>query len=318
MLKYESKDVSQGSYREILNRLSVDAASYAQAEKALLDQDKVNTERLKELEELRSQMREFAEAVGSSDLLSYQGIQQIRDERLRISDFELRLKEASSKLSAFINLHPDIVDKQIEGPAEDFAETLKELKKRESQFIENHDKLLSMINECRVNERRLAKSVDLIPQLQDELDDLTAERSDLERRVFVLDSTKEMLAKAKESLSHKYLGPVVQAFDKYCSLLFGDSFSFRVDENLSITVEHKGDFKESAFLSAGLEDLVAVCMRMALVDALYPGEDMFIILDDPFVNLDDRNMRRALDLVERMSQYRQILYLTCHSSRMPC
>lgn len=83
-------------------------------------------------------------------------------------------------------------------------------------------------------------------------------------------------------------------------------------------VEHKGDFKESAFLSAGLEDLVAVCMRMALVDALYPGEDMFIILDDPFVNLDDRNMRRALDLVERMSQYRQILYLTCHSSRMPC
>lgn len=213
LLKYESKDVSQGSYREMLNRLSVDAASYAQAKKALLDQDKVNTERLKELEELRSQMREFAEAVGSSDLLSYQGIQQIRDERLRISDFESRLKEASSKLSAFINLHPDIVDKQIEGPTEDFAATLKELKKRESQFIEDHDKLLSMINERRANERRLAKSVDLIPQLQDELDDLTAERSDLERRVFVLDSTKEMLAKAKESLSHKYLGPVVQAFD---------------------------------------------------------------------------------------------------------
>lgn len=34
-------------------------------------------------------------------------------------------------------------------------------------------------------------------------------------------------------------------------------------------------------------------MRFALVDAMYPGEKPFLILDDPFVNLDDEKLARG-------------------------
>ena len=42
-----------------------------------------------------------------------------------------------------------------------------------------------------------------------------------------------------------------------------------------------------------------------------------MILDDPFVNLDDVHTAQALKLLETLSQEKQIIYLTCSSSRAP-
>jgi uncharacterized protein YhaN len=39
------------------------------------------------------------------------------------------------------------------------------------------------------------------------------------------------------------------------------------------------------------------------------------VLDDPFVNLDDRHLERALAMLRKQAERRQILYLVCHSSR---
>ena len=58
-----------------------------------------------------------------------------------------------------------------------------------------------------------------------------------------------------------------------------------------------------------------LCMRLALVDALFQNQKMFVILDDPFVNLDDAHTTQARALLRKLAQQRQILYLTCHSSR---
>ena len=56
-------------------------------------------------------------------------------------------------------------------------------------------------------------------------------------------------------------------------------------------------------------------MRLALVDALFKEQDVIVVLDDPFVNLDDAHTAQALKLLNQLSAHRQILYLTCHSSR---
>ena len=54
---------------------------------------------------------------------------------------------------------------------------------------------------------------------------------------------------------------------------------------------------------------------MALIDALFTDEMPPVILDDPFVNLDDDKIPRALSLVKDMSKEKQILYFACHKSR---
>ena len=42
----------------------------------------------------------------------------------------------------------------------------------------------------------------------------------------------------------------------------------------------------------------------------------FLILDDPFVNLDDEHTRRALAMLQEMAETHQILYLVCNTGRV--
>ena len=88
-----------------------------------------------------------------------------------------------------------------------------------------------------------------------------------------------------------------------------------LDQNLEITLERRGVTRELGYFSAGYSDIVMLCMRFALVDALFPDTKPFIILDDPFINLDDVNTEKAIELLKKLGEDRQITYLVCNSSR---
>ena len=49
---------------------------------------------------------------------------------------------------------------------------------------------------------------------------------------------------------------------------------------------------------------------------MYPEEKPFLVLDDPFVNLDEEKVQHGNELLQKISGEYQILYFTCHSSRM--
>ena len=68
-------------------------------------------------------------------------------------------------------------------------------------------------------------------------------------------------------------------------------------------------------LSHGYRDLVSFCMRIALVDAMYENEKPMLLLDDPFVNLDEEKIEKAKVLVNKLAERYQILYMSCHESR---
>ena len=44
-------------------------------------------------------------------------------------------------------------------------------------------------------------------------------------------------------------------------------------------------------------------------------EKPFLVLDDPFVNLDEEKMAHGNELFGKISGEYQILYFTCHASR---
>ena len=54
---------------------------------------------------------------------------------------------------------------------------------------------------------------------------------------------------------------------------------------------------------------------MAMIDAMYPEEKPFLVLDDPFSNLDDERLKGGLRFLHSASLEYQIIYLTCHKSR---
>ena len=68
-------------------------------------------------------------------------------------------------------------------------------------------------------------------------------------------------------------------------------------------------------MSAGYKDLIGLCLRVALVDAMYQEELPMLIMDDPFVNFDDDKVEAAKDFLQEISQKYQVIYFTCSKAR---
>ena len=89
----------------------------------------------------------------------------------------------------------------------------------------------------------------------------------------------------------------------------------QIDIDLNVSVLEKGEEKDTDFYSKGYQNLIEICKRFALTDVLFKGEKPFIILDDPFYNLDEIKIKNALGLIKELSKEYQIIYFICHSSR---
>ncbi len=121
---------------------------------------------------------------------------------------------------------------------------------------------------------------------------------------------------AKETLTAKYAEPIMSRFCKYFSLITKDvSDKFHMDANTNVTVDELGKQRDVETLSAGYQDLISICLRVALVDVMYPGEVPSIIMDDPFVNLDDSKLESGRAFMEEISSKYQVIYFTCSNAR---
>ena len=84
------------------------------------------------------------------------------------------------------------------------------------------------------------------------------------------------------------------------------------DENLGIRVyaPERGDWVDVSTLSQGTLDTVYLAARIGLVRLVTGDRRPPIVLDDPFVTLDDERATRALDLLRDVSSDFQVIYLT--------
>jgi DNA repair exonuclease SbcCD ATPase subunit len=84
------------------------------------------------------------------------------------------------------------------------------------------------------------------------------------------------------------------------------------DENLALRVyaPERGDWVDVSSLSRGTLDTVYLAARIGLVRLVTGDRRPPLVLDDPFVTLDDERATRALDLLREVSNDFQVIYLT--------
>lgn len=147
----------------------------------------------------------------------------------------------------------------------------------------------------------------------EELKELQAEE---QKKYTCVSKAKEKLTLAKEAMTAKYADPIRKAFGRYYELLSGRTAdAFHVDANTAVTVDELGKQREINTLSCGCRDLIGICLRIALVDAMYQEETPVLIMDDPFTNLDDAKFAAAKKFLEKAAEKYQIIYFTCSNSR---
>ena len=183
------------------------------------------------------------------------------------------------------------------------------------------DELNSMIRDVDERSEDIREAIEqyhhqLADEKEQQLSICRQEQEEEQHLYETLRLTGEFLQNAKEQFSARYLGPIENGFGKYYTLLTGDKEKdWMVDANIEVQMKEQGEMRETKWLSAGYQDLLGICMRLALVDAMYPKEKPFLVLDDPFVNLDEEKMAHGNELFGKISGEYQILYFTCHASR---
>ena len=164
----------------------------------------------------------------------------------------------------------------------------------------------------------LQEQLDLRDEKENELKELQlAQEKDI-HKYNLLKVTQSFLQQAKERFTARYMEPVSKGFSKYYGMLTGDKQeNWMIDANINLKLREQGALRETYWLSAGYQDLIGVCMRLALIDAMYEEEKPFLILDDPFVNLDRKKVEAGNELLQKVAEEYQVIYFTCHDSRSP-
>ena len=146
---------------------------------------------------------------------------------------------------------------------------------------------------------------------------LAQKKQEATAKLFTVQKTAEFLSKARANLDGRYLGGLTDRFNDYtASWLEGEGLDVTVGGDFDVAVSDGGAPHSVASYSTGYQDLLDICLRMALVDTVFENEEPFIVMDDPFVNLDQEKIGRAMMLLALLAQKKQIIYFTCHPSRM--
>ena len=152
----------------------------------------------------------------------------------------------------------------------------------------------------------------------EELERLQAEKKRLEKRLLAVQTAREILLRARENTASRYLGSVENICARYARILGDESLSkkLRLLSGGGVVVEENGVFKGAEYYSAGTRELLDFCIRLALAETIFTREKPALILDDPFVNLDDEKTESAKRLVKELSKTHQVLYFTCKTERI--
>ncbi len=162
----------------------------------------------------------------------------------------------------------------------------------------------------------LQEQLDMRDEKEQEYRNCQQVQAEEKHKYEILKLTSEYLIKAKEQFTARYMAPIANGFQKYFGILTENTDrNWQVDANISLKVKEQGQLRDVRTMSAGYQDLIGICMRFALVDAMYPGEKPFLILDDPFVNLDDEKLARGKQMLLTLEREYQVIYFTCHGSR---
>lgn len=225
-----------------------------------------------------------------------------------------RIPELRAEIARFVaekGISDHVVQEGIHLPDVDALNARESALQKELAEAQNHQaELKSAIS-------RLAVDVERLPEIEATVRALEEEYSIACANSDTIANTAQFLEDAKKGLSTRYLDNMQTSFSALLkTLMDGEVPETVMDPSFKVKLRQSGRTHPTEVLSQGWRDGVEFCVRLSLTEALYEnGEVPPIILDDPFVNLDERRLEAAKRLLVALSGKYQILYLICHSER---
>ena len=180
-------------------------------------------------------------------------------------------------------------------------------------LIHLNQKRISLYEEIAV----LKHSLETVAYYEEKLEVLINERNRQLKNLKCLDKAIEHLNHAYVSLSSSHINTFKKRFDYYAKQIMDTSFNhISFDKEINPLIEISGIQRELPYFSVAEQTMIGLCIRLALIDILHPTEPLFIVMDDPFCSFDENNLSKVMNFLDHYAEKHQILYLTCHGSRI--
>lgn len=191
-----------------------------------------------------------------------------------------------------------------------------DLKIKDNEIQSKIENLLSNKSLLTQNLDLCLSKTNLVEEIKIDIEQLTLKKQNYEHQLFITMQTMNFLEKAKQNINTKFFEPIKESFLKYMNKFTNpELLKVNFNSNFEISFENNGVFRKIEEFSSAYQDIIEICLRFALMDLIFKNENFFIILDDPFVNLDQQNFNIVKDFISKISNDRQVIYFTCHNSR---
>ena len=139
------------------------------------------------------------------------------------------------------------------------------------------------------------------------------QKKQIEHRMEVLEKSMRYLTEAKQAYISHMAKDLSEPFYAYLSA-FDEELGRKVQLNdtYEIGIVDHGILRQMDYYSSGIKDVIWFCERMAFIQRLSVKEKPVIVLDDVFLALDNQMQKKAFNMIGRISQDFQIIYLSCH------
>ena len=240
--------------------------------------------------DLKAKAREYKEALDNKDI-----------HEKEMKDFQDQLEEKKKNWEEYLKLHPELGSTGNAGDILESQKTVMSGMNEVRQLVASYDQ----------ESQDLIERIDELEEKKGALLDLKEECEELSAKYRIVELTDKYLGSAKDSFVSTYMSPLKTAFEKYYEIMTGDKGDFQIDANLSITYKDEGSYHDIMSESDGNGDMIGLSARMAFLDVMYEKEKPVIIMDDPFVHLDEKNLAGAKRFLEVVAKDYQVIYLTC-------
>lgn len=229
--------------------------------------------------------------------------------------YELQRKEASRSRTLWFQYGEGFSEKERMLLSES-GKAMPDIQSLKSRLADSRAEIASLQeeeNDIQYRISRLREKTERLPELEEEEAGVSEKIREAVREYDLLEQTAGYLKMAREQFSARYLGELQSGLEHYLGLLIPEQeASLSLDVALHLKVREAGALRSLETQSIGRQDLFYFAERLAILDVLYKKEQPPLLLDDPFVNLDAGKQQRAMDILEQLSQKRQVIYFTCH------
>ena len=236
------------------------------------------------------------------------------------TSYGLQVSGSTAGLEAMYSLQQKWLQDQTE------LDLLKTVNQRDSyakerlemqSLYQSLQQLKSDIRQLDEERGRLSHAVDSdnsdVSACQDVVNNLNQQLAEMQKKWQAAISAMEYMKQAKEEMSDAY----IPAINSKCGRLLSTFSNGRltgvtVNKDFEIFVTEQGETHPLSVFSKGIRELTLFCFKMVLSEIVYGDHIPFVIIDDAFVNLDDKNFNGVVSLLRSLSKSTQIIYMTCH------